>query len=320
MTASTLRAMGPWQCAAVITILLLGAQLARAQTVPEPSSEQAIKRFALFRTASLDPALSETGAALDAVMHEELNTLGHIEVSARPSVDLPAMQLAIDCVGELPECMRAVIEQAGVDALVAPVLRRGPDESLTVTLIYFQAHNDEMKGVTRTLSGRNVTQAVLDAVPEMVREAFGLPEPATAPAAKNEDERPTAAPQDDLEPADKRAKRLQIVVPAVLGAAGAVIGGVGLGLGIAAKREEDEYARAPTDTRAEIDAALASFDRAERLALAAHVSFGVAGAAVLSGLGVWLFTRNKPSKDGSQLTLTPTMSPSRFFLSLQRGF
>lgn len=320
MMASTLRAMGSLRCAAMVTILLLGTQLARAQTLPEPSAQQATQRFALFRTASLDPALSEIGAALDVVIHEELNTLGHIEVSARPSVDLPAMQLAIDCVGELPECMQAVIQQAGVDALVAPVLRRGPDESVTVTLIYFEAHDNEMRGVTRTLSGRNVTQVVLDAIPEMVREAFGLLEPATAPAPEAADEPPTAAPREDLEPADKRAKRLQIVVPAVLGAAGVVIGGVGLGLGIAAKREEDAYARAPTNTRAEIRAALASLDRAERLALAANVSFGVAGAAVLSGLGVWLFTRNKPSKDGSQLTLAPDMSPSRFLLSLQKGF
>src|SRR5690606_39656018 len=113
---------------------------------------------------------------------------------------------------------QAVIQQAGVDALVAPVLRGGSAEGVTVTLIYFEARGGEMKGVTRTLPGPNVTQAVLDAVPAMVREAFGLPEPLADGPAEPSEAPPVASPQDDAEATDRGARRLQVVVPIVLGA------------------------------------------------------------------------------------------------------
>ena len=122
---------------------LLGTEVVRAQAVPSPRgasvSEPAgaasndpretlaalemeskpKRQFALFRTAALDPKLQELGAALDPVVLSELNTIGSIEVAARPSLYLPAMQLAIDCAGEIVIACFVIVFNLIVDILYA---------------------------------------------------------------------------------------------------------------------------------------------------------------------------------------------------------
>jgi hypothetical protein len=272
------------------------------------------RQFALFRTAALDPKLQELGAALDPVVLSELNTIGSIEVTARPSLDLPAMQLAIDCVGEIAECMAAVTREAGVEALVAPILRSNGDLVL-VTLLYFDAHENAIKGVTRQLAGRSVAQAMLDAVPEMVREAFGLaPEPVVGEAVSTEAK---AAPPEAQESRRERAAR---IVPWVLGGTGVAMLAIGLGMGISAKHlkdDADKLARSP-QTVADIDTIYAKQDDAEQRALIANVFFGVGGAALVAGLATWLFLKPEPGENrASKVSLVPQVSRGLVGLGLQ---
>src|SRR6476620_7853957 len=102
--------------------------------------------------------------------------------------------------------MAAVAREAGVEALVAPVLRSNGDLVL-VTLLYFDTRENHIKGVTRQLAGRSVAQAMLDAVPDMVHEAFGLPPPVSG-ATKQEE--PSAAPPVTDAPESRRERTARI--------------------------------------------------------------------------------------------------------------
>jgi hypothetical protein len=279
------------------------------------------RQLALFRTASLDPKLQELGAALDPVVLSELNTIGDIEVAARPSLDLPAMQLAIDCVGQIAECMAAVTREAGVEALVAPVLRSQGDQVL-VTLLYFDVHENQVRGVTRQLSGRSVAQAMLDAVPGMVREAFGVSsEPraeAIVPAAPTADARAEAR--------SRRHRRVALAVPITLGGVGVALLASGIGLGVASQHHQDAYGKAPTATKSQIDHALDKLHTAQHQALAANLCFGIGGAALVASLATWLYFRfeargsarePEAQRQARRVSLVPSLSRYAWGLSLE---
>ncbi|MFT3923548.1 MAG: hypothetical protein QM778_13540 [Myxococcales bacterium] len=272
------------------------------------------REFALFRTAALDPKLQELGAALDPVVLSELNAIGGIEVAARPALDLPAMQLAIDCVGEIAECMAAVAREAGVEALVAPVLRSNGDLVL-VTLLYFDTRENQIKGVTRQLGGRSVAQAMLDAAPEMVREAFGLP-------PESVESRPATDKPAPLPPADEPSPARRIVPWVLLGVSVAT-GAVGIGMGVASNKAEDRYGKGSVNTEQQIDATVKHKDDAEDKALIANVCFGIAGAAAVASFATWLVFR-EPAKQsepsGGKVALVPQFSRSQVGLSLQGMF
>ncbi len=288
-----------------------------SQTVRALDLEGKPKRqLALFRTASLSPKLQELGAALDPVVLSELQTVPSIEIAARPSLDLPAMQLAIDCVGEVTECMAAVSREAGVEGLVAPVLRSDGDQVL-VTLLHYDVALNELKGVTRALTGRSVAQAMMDAVPEMVREAFSLaPEPAPVPT---EPHAVAPAQSADTQSEAQGQRPLVRLLPFVLGGAGVALIGVGLGLGISSQHLEDVYKKTNIDSRADVNRALDTLDKAERRALSANILFGVGGAAIASGIVTWLLLRPKAeASDSNQASLkfAPAITTSQVGLSL----
>lgn len=271
------------------------------------------QQLALFRTAALDLNLQELSAALDPVVLSELRTVGSIEITARPSLDLPAMQLAIDCEGEVAECMAAVVREAGVEGLVAPILRRDGDQVL-VTLLYYSAEDNRIQDVTRTLTGRSVAQAMLDAVPAMVREIFKSPSetpPAETPEALAQSERTEARS------ANAPSKFLRIL-PWALGGAGVAVLGVGIGLGASSQSLESDYKKAPTESRGDVNRALDTLDKAERRALSANVLFGVGSALVASGIVTFFLVRKKV--DAQHLTVSPQLSVSHAGVSVSGVF
>jgi len=278
------------------------------------------RQFALFRTAALDPKLQELGAALDPVVLSELNTIGSIEVAARPSLDLPAMQLAIDCVGEIAECMAAVTREAGVEALVAPVLRSNGDLVL-VTLLYFDTRENAIKGVTRQLSGRSVAQAMLDAVPDMVREAFGLPPESVVGEAVSVD---AEAHPENREVLDGRGRKAARIVPWALLGVSVATGAVGIGMGVASNKAEDSYAKGSAGNERQIRATAGKLDDARDKALVANICFGVAGVAAVSSLVSWLLLREPRGENAASgnkgVSLLPQLSHAQVGLSLQGFF
>ncbi|HEY2735839.1 MAG TPA: hypothetical protein VGI70_17700, partial [Polyangiales bacterium] len=100
---------------AAVTLLSLSAIRARAD---DPL------RVALFKTASDDASLQALAAAVDPVLLSELSNVPNLEIGARPALDLPSMQLAIDCVGETAECLTSAAKQAQAEGLIAPTVRK----------------------------------------------------------------------------------------------------------------------------------------------------------------------------------------------------
>jgi hypothetical protein len=229
------------------------------------------------------------------------------------------MQLAIDCVGEIAECMSAVAHEAGVEALVAPVLRSHGDLVL-VTLLYFDTRENQIKGVTRQLSGRSVAQAMLDAVPDMVREAFSLPPEPEVP--------PAQVPKSETAPAPSKPSRAARIVPWTLLGVSVASLAVGIGMGVASERAEDAYGKGAASTKEQIDATYAKQQDAENKALVANICFGVAGASAVAGLATWLLMRSPRketdaaeehphAREPRRVALVPQISRAQVGISLQ---
>lgn len=293
-----------------LVLFFLGAARVQAQQA-DVRAQEAVSasgprkmRFALFQPAALDAALSTLAHRLDPVLLTQVTAIGGVEVAAQPSLDLPAMQLAIDCVGEVVECMRAVTTQAEVEGLIAPVLQTSGAETV-LTLLYFDVYEGVIRGATRRHTGPRAEEQTLDAVPEMLRELFRVEAPARAAPREEEVLKSTSEP-----PREPERVRSLPVVPLVLGAVGVVLIGTGIGLGVSASKSEDSYAKAPVMTRAQIDAADREFDAAKNKALWSNVTLATGGAAVAAGLFVWLFTRHRAhsgDQGARELSLAPTV-------------
>jgi hypothetical protein len=91
-----------------------------------------------------------------------------------------------------------------------------------------------------------------------------------------------------------------------------------VGLSVSAKRGKDDYAKADTSTKPEVDAALETLQGAENRATASYVCFAAGGAALVAGAAVWLFTRQREPEAG--VTLLPNFQRGAFTLSLEGSF
>ncbi len=275
---------------------------------PATDAPPSSMRFALFQPAVLDPALAPLGADLDTVILAELTALPGVEVAAQPSLDLPAMQLAIDCVGEVVECMRAVTERAEVEALVAPILQTSGPE-MVLTLLYYDVHEDVIRGVTRRHEGPDAGQATLDVVPEMLRELFRVPLAPEAEVGLS----PVVEPAEVSAPVDGDERERHLgrgqIVALSLASAGLAVLAAGVGLAVASQRDEDAYASARPTTRAEVDSANDDYDGARKKALFANVGFAVGGAALVAGVTWWAIERLRKHEQPSSLTLVPSVGP-----------
>jgi hypothetical protein len=274
--------------------------------------------MAVFPVSIGAAALRELANALDPVLASNLRDLAQIEVATRPALDLPATQLAVDCVGQTQECLLAVTRQSGAEGLLAPELQLVGQETV-VTLLYFDSHGSgEIRSVTRRYGGPQVERQALDDVPSMVRELFGIPEPEPAPR-----------PFDSSFAGDMEAGPRQTAWPAlpvVLTATGLALAGIGAGFGVAAKASEREYADIQIDasTSANVAKRRAShadetFSRAKTQALVCNIGLGVGGVALVSGAALWILhlaRRDEPER----LSFAPHVAPGELGLRLSGVF
>ena len=295
-------------CAAFAPALAVHAQF---------TGDGASVRVAVFRTATADPALQKLGEALDPVVLDELGQHeALVQVTARPPLDMPATQLALDCVGETAACLREATTQAGVDVLIAPSIERAGGETV-VTLLYFDGRGaGELRNATRRHSGANVERAALDAVPAMVRELLGLAEPTEPPPSAATTDATLADVEIESPAMDERPFP---VAPLVIGVAGLAIVGAGLAFGLAAKANEDDYAGLPLDTREQIDIAEKRFETADTQALIANIGLGFGAAVTLFG-AVWLGLELAKDGDEGAARLTPEIAPGHVGLALSGSF
>lgn len=314
--------------------------MAAATYLPAIANAQQ-ERVALFKTATDDTDLSALASALDPVLSSELTGLGSVEIVARPALDLPSMQLAIDCVGESAECLRAAALEVKSDGLLAPMVRRAGSQVVVSLLRYRAGQEIGMQGVSRYYSGEDPTEQALAGVPDMLHELFGppakvepqpaptaQPEPALLPAAAAAAATAPDAPAPDAatiaaqtEPADS-VKHPLPVWPIVLGATGLALIGTGVAFGLAAEANEDEYLelRIRSETHAEdVDKAVETIDRAETQALLANIGFGVGAAAIVAG-GVLLYWQLRERSEPRALLVLPQLGPSEAGVALRAGW
>lgn len=261
---------------------------------------------------------SAGGAAFDSVVQAGLEELGVVRITARPGIDLGALQLALDCVAENTQCLRAVTTQSGVQVLIAPTVQRTPTE-LLVTILRFDARGDsEMRRVVRRVPGKTLGSEALDAVPDMLRELFGMPpkpkvpppvaaapaQPAPPPAV--EASAPPPLPEAPMEPAEPNPVP---VAPLVIGGVGVLALGGGVAAALMMQSTESSLKQPKTHPEADAVADKSSTGRTQ--ALVANVLFGVGGAAVAVG-AIWLMVEmsQSPRTEYEPLTrLTPTFGP-----------
>jgi hypothetical protein len=302
----------------ILSILALcGASTARAESAKRAHMPSAV----LLATGGAPSG----GEALDSVIQAGLEELALVNITARPGMDLGALQLALDCVAETTQCLRAVTTQSGAQILIAPTVQRTPSE-LILTLLRFDARGDgDMRRVLRRFPGKTLGSAALDAVPEMLRELFGLPPkpkpaaeapaPKTPPATKPPPPAPLPLPEGPMEPA---ASRPTPVGPLVLAGAGVLVIGGGVVAGLMMQATQDKLNKHAPTTKTEVDTALDTKSTGQTQQTVANVLFAVGGAAVVAG-GIWLIvelSKPRPQYDETLTSLRPALGPHQLGLVL----
>lgn len=289
-----------WHLVLAVLSTLITAHQAKAQ-----GSAQ----LAVFPVTVGNGSLRELAAALDPVLVSNLRELSDVRVATRPALDLPATQLAVDCVGQTRECLRMVTVQSGVDGLIAPSVQVVGQETV-VTLLYFDATaGGGMHTVTRRYGGPEVEREALDGVPGMVRELFGLPEPAPAPLPAAELD---STFRSEFEPARPSAWP---AVPVILTATGLALLGAGTAFGVMERSTERDYATTPIDTASDAERADVRFKRARTQALLCNIGLVAGGVALATGVTLWtLHLVNRSGDD--RLALAPEVGPDQFALRL----
>lgn len=274
-----------------------------------------------------------SSSALDSIIQAELEEMHVVNVIARPGMDLSAVLLALDCVSETAQCLRAVTAQNGSDVLIAPNVARTPGE-VVLSVLRFDNEGGQMKRVLRRQTGSTLSSATLDGVPNMLRELFGLPpkepEQPVAAALPPPETTPSYDSIGSTEPAlattsTKESSGSGVPVgPIILGAGGVVLVAVASGFGASVLSMNSEYDKAIAPDRR----TLGSIDRAVDLeskgstnATISTVLFSV-GGAVLGAAAIWLAVQlmEKPSHadkkpftedTSSGLSVAPMLSPNQ---------
>jgi hypothetical protein len=262
--------------------------------------------------------------ALDSVISAALDDLKVVNVVARPGLDLGAVQLALDCVAETPQCLRIVTTQHEADVLVAPTLARISNE-LVLTLLRFDARTGKTQRVLKRQTGQTLSSDTLDAVPGLMRELFDLPAKVEAPAPKPE-------PKPDLMPGDTGASTFSEPLPeppmdapsegrkfplgpTLLGGGGVMLIGAGLIMGLTVMSAEDNFNQSAAsiseisdaeEAQQAVDRTNGYRDTGEANAVITNVFLGL-GSAVVVAAGIWLAVdlTSRPRHDDQQVKLSP---------------
>jgi hypothetical protein len=241
------------------------------------------------------------------------------------------VQLALDCIAETAPCLQAVVSQSDAQVLIAPTLQRTSSE-LVLGLLRFDARSGEMRRVARRQPGRVLGSPLLDAIPGMVRELFGLPEPPPKPApvtpkadASLEPGQAGAEPEPLPEaPMEPPTRPSSVVGPIVLGSAGVLVLGAGFVVGALMQGNQSDYNKLVVSTPAAADHAADKRSSAKTEAAVANVLLGVGGATLVAS-GIWLavqLTNRHPvdTSSDSGTAWSPMLGPGAVGLILtQRG-
>lgn len=298
---------------ALLALLVAGAMTSSFVRAQEPPL-----RVALFKTAADDDSLADLAAALDPVVSSELSEVVSVAIASRPALDLPSMQLAIDCVGETPDCLNASAMQADAESLLAPSVTRN-GTAVVVTLLHFDPALAAARTVARRYEGARMGEQALSGVSEMLHELFGdnssaaAAQPVTEPAPAIQ-----TVPLSDAAPVEAEPSEMP-VASIVVGAFGVALVGTGIAFAAISNASDNAYRDIRVIDRATADRAVDEQNAARDQATVANITLGV-GAAALVGAGVLLYWQLKEHESDdrpqSSVSLTPRLAPREAGLTL----
>lgn len=253
----------------------------------------------ILRTHVGTGASEATGRGFDRVLRQRLDALGVVQMAGSVELDLESVQLALGCMGESVECLRAAATQANTEILVFASIESSG--SLVVSVMRFDATEGRLRRAVRTVDSE---AAVLEAAEPLARELWDLP-----PVASVAD--PVVGP---VTPPSRSVSAAPIVVTAIGGAV--LIGGaVSLILGAST---HDAFRRSTPDTPAEVDATIDLLNTAQLEQLLGSVLLAAGGAVTIAGL-IWLLAAG--NEDGSSpLAVLPVVTPDQMSLTLAGTF
>jgi hypothetical protein len=330
--------LGPWIAAfcivssSLFSVTGVQAEGSRGKTSSRSEARAHKKRAAAEPegppTAVLLATSGANGSALDSIIQAELEEMHVVNVTARPGMDLSAVLLALDCVSETAQCLRAVTAQNGSDVLISPSIAQTAGETV-LSILRFDNADGQMKRVLRRQQGVALNSATLDAVPNMLRELFDLPpkeppveQPVAAAPTEYADPIASTDPALDYEPVKARSTPFPIG-PVLLGAGGVVLLGTATAFGISTNSLQSDYNAAhknPTMESLQHADSLSSTGKTN--AAVATVLFSVGGAAI-GGAAIWLAVElmNKPDREeqkpggsdmsSSTFSLLPLLGPDQ---------
>lgn len=291
-------------CAALWLLHLTAA--ARAQ-----AGDPAPVRVALFKTANTLSELSQLASALDPVLQTEIGRVSAVSIAAVPPLDLPSLQLALDCVGETQSCLDAALRRSKVDALLSPALARSEGALVVSLLRYDPQQSSPLQVASRRLASDAQDARVFEAAAQLVRELFPTPaapaepelpatEPVVPPSAPEPAVEAPAAPPPSAArlntdphagPDSKAAPSL--LLPLALGAAGVSALAIGIGFGVASNASEDRYAHTSIANEANAQVASDRLGSARAQSTVANIALGLGAAACVAAGVVFVVQRTR---------------------------
>jgi hypothetical protein len=258
------------------------------------------QRLAAFKTSVVQTDLADLGSAVDLLLRDQLDTLRTVSVVSQPALDLPSLQLVLDCAGETPACLAQVAERTQADILLGPTLTRTDHAIVMSLMLYDQGRSSPLEVVTRRFALSAGDDAVLNGVSELLHDLFGIsPRPPDAGPAQPPGVQPTpavVAPPPSAAVAREPRKPVaastpSLLLPLALGAAGVACIGAGVGFGLSADSSQAEYAKHVVATNQDAKRALELYHRADTHATLANIGFGVGAAAIAAGALVFILQR-----------------------------
>lgn len=259
---------------------------------------------------------------LDGALLRDLAGLGGIDNPTVSPIDYAEIKLTVGCEEESRTCLRSIAEMMQVHTLVVRKIHVDEGRGI-LTLLYFDAESsDEPARAESVVEAAAPGAQLVEAVPTLVRQLFGIPEPVEATAAAPV-EQEASSPGDPTPAADEsdRGGQVGALTWVTLGAGAAALG-AGIFMGASANGSFNDYKNTQIRNAQDVKTANAHFDDAESKGLMANILIPV--GAVALGVGATLLVLDltddgdssaagategprlalHPSWDGAQVTLS----------------
>lgn len=217
---------------------------------------------------------------IDSALLRDLRAIAGIQDPMVSPVEYAEIQLSVGCTDESRACLETIARAAAASAVLVRELRTGEDGAVRLELRYFDSASTDPPAAVRREAPSESRDALVAAVPSLVRELFGIPEVA-APAAQ-----PATQQVAPSQPTARDGAGGVAVLPWIVIGAGAVALTAGIVVGAVAASDYDAWKERPIDSMDQAERANAELDDLEMRGLVANVLMPV--GAVTLGVGVAL--------------------------------